>query len=102
MSKTVELQVEKTRDLIEGLRKHLNGKGDGVTQEEITSLEQGLEELAHASSEVERLREELNPKVKHMNDVLAQVKRVFAEKKKILKGFYPQESWGKYGIHDKR
>jgi hypothetical protein len=51
---------------------------------------------------VERLREELNPKVKHMNDVLAQVKRVFAEKKKVLKDFYPQESWEKYGIHDKR
>lgn len=52
--------------------------------------------------ELERLREELNPKVKHMNDVLAQVKRVFAEKKKVLKDFYPQESWEKYGIHDKR
>jgi hypothetical protein len=51
---------------------------------------------------VERLREELNPKVKHMNDVLAQVKRVFAEKKKVLKDFYPQESGEKYGIHDKR
>ena len=29
MSKTVELQIEKSRNLVEGLRKHLNGIGGG-------------------------------------------------------------------------
>ncbi len=38
MSKTVEIQIEKSRNLIEGLRKHLNGKGTGVTSAEIASM----------------------------------------------------------------
>ena len=36
MSKTVELQIEKSRHLIEGLRKHLGGIGGGVTNDETT------------------------------------------------------------------
>ena len=36
MSKTIELQVEKSRVLIEGLRKNLAGLGDkGIRQEEL-------------------------------------------------------------------
>jgi hypothetical protein len=30
----VELQIEKSRNLVEGLRKHLNGIGGGVTKKE--------------------------------------------------------------------
>jgi len=103
MSKTVELQIEKSRSLVEGLRKHLSqGVGGGVNQDEINSLEQAIEELAAANSEVDRLREELTPKVKHMNEVLARVKDIYADKKKTLKGYYPQERWMDYGIPDKR
>ena len=65
-------------------------------------MEQSLTELESANSEVERLREELTPKVKKMNDVLARVKEAYAEKKKTLKGYYPQERWAEYGIPDKR
>ena len=56
MSKTVELQIEKSRNLVEGLRKQ----------------------------------------------VLAGVKAAYADKKKTLKGYYPQERWADYGIPDKR
>ena len=45
MSKTVELQIEKSRNLVEGLRKHLNGIGGGVTNDEINGLEQAIREL---------------------------------------------------------
>ena len=45
MSKTVELQIEKSRYLVEGLRKHLNGMGGGITSDEINSMEQSLKEL---------------------------------------------------------
>jgi hypothetical protein len=62
MSKTVELQIEKSRNLVEGLRKHLSGIGGGVTS----------------------------------------VKEAYADKKKTLKGYYPQERWADYGIPDKR
>lgn len=102
MSKTVELQIEKSRNLVEGLRKHLNGNGGGVSNDEINSMEQSIKDLEAANAEVDRLREELTPKVKKMNEVLAQVKEAYAEKKKTLKGYYPQERWAEYGIPDKR
>ena len=102
MSKTVELQIEKSRHLIEGLRKHLNGMGGGVTSDEINSMEQSLKELEAANADIDRLREELTPKVKHMNEVLTRVKGAYAAKKKTLKGYYPQERWADYGIPDKR
>jgi len=81
MSKTVELQIEKSRNLVEGLRKHLNGIGGGVTNDEIGQMEQSLKELEVANAEVDRLREELTPKVKQMNEVLARVKEAYADKK---------------------
>ncbi|MBQ8656683.1 MAG: hypothetical protein IJ527_06515 [Prevotella sp.] len=103
MAKTVELQIEKSRNLIEGARKHLNhGVGGGFTPAEIDHMEQALSELAAANAECDRLRAELSPKVKHMNEVLAMVKSAYAEKKKILKGYYPQEQWAEYGVPDKR
>ena len=102
MSKTVEIQIEKSRNLIEGLRKHLNGIGGGVTNEEIDAMEQAVSELTAANDEVERLREELTPKVKQMNAVMDRVKEAYAEKKKTLKGYYPQERWADYGGPDKR
>lgn len=73
-----------------------------MSNDEINSMEQSLTELESANAEVERLREELSPKVKKMNDVLARVKEAYAEKKKTLKGYYPQERWIEYGIPDKR
>ena len=74
MSKTTEIQIEKSRNLIEGLRRHVREMGErGVT-----------------------------PKVKKMNDLMVLVKASYAESKKTLKGYYPQERWPDYGIPDKR
>ncbi len=102
MSKTVEIQIEKSRHLVEGLRKHLKGIGGGVTNEEISAMEQAVGELEAANAEVDRLRDELAPKVQQMSAVMARVKAAYAEKKKTLKGYYPQEQWADYGIPDKR
>ena len=65
-------------------------------------MEQTLQQLRDANAEVDRLREELTPKVKRMNEILTTVKAVHAETKKTLKGYYPQERWADYGIPDKR
>ena len=102
MSQTVELQIEKSRNLVEGLRKHLNGIGGGVTNDEIGQMEQSLKELEVANAEVDRLREELAPKVKQVNAMMVRVKEAYAEKKRTLKGYYPQERWIDYGVPDKR
>ena len=103
MSKTVEIQIEKSRNLVEGLRRHVKEMGEhGVTNDEINAMEQAVKELEAANAEVDRLREDLKPKVKIMNDVMNRVKEAYTEKKKTLKGYYPQERWMDYGVPDKR
>ncbi len=103
MSKTIETQIEKSRQLIGGLRRHMNERGEqGISHRQVDEMEQTLNLLAVANAEVDRLREELAPKVKHMNEVLAAVKATYSETKRTLKGYYPQERWGDYGIPDKR
>lgn len=102
MSKTIEIQIEKSRNLIGGLHKHLNDGGSGITSEEISAMEQSLALLEQANEECDRLRSELSVKVKRMNQILAEVKGSFAENKKMLKGYYPQEQWMTYGVPDKR
>ena len=103
MSKTTEIQIEKSRNLIEGLRRHVRGMGEmGVSNDTIDHMEQTVSLLSEANAEVDRLRDELSPKVKNMNDLMAKVKASYAESKKTLKGYYPQERWADYGIPDKR
>ena len=103
MSKTTEIQIEKSRNLIEGLRRHVREMGErGVSSDEINEMEKTVEMLSEANAEVDRLREALSPKVKKMNDLLTLVKASYSESKKTLKGYYPQERWPDYGIPDKR
>lgn len=102
MSKTVEMQIEKSRGLIQGLRKHLSEGGKGTTLQELTTMEQAIAALYAASEECERLRAELAPKVKHMNELLGSVKADYVNHKLIIKNTYPQERWQSYGLPDKR
>ena len=103
MSKTTEIQIEKSRNLIEGLRRHVREMGErGVSNNEIDQMEKSVAMLSEANAEVDRLREKLTPKVKKMNDLMTLVKASYAESKKTLKGYYPQERWPDYGIPDKR
>lgn len=103
MSKTVDIQIEKSQNLIQGLRKHVKENGEKDFNETvIASLEESLKQLQAVNEEVTRLREELSPKVKHMNEVFDAVKGVHKDLKTKLKSFYPQERWAEYGIPDKR
>ena len=103
MSKTVEIQIEKSRGLVEGLRRHVREMGErGVTNDEINALEQAVKELEVANAEVDSLREQLTPKVKDMKIAMDRVKEAYTERKKTLKGYYPQERWMDYGVPDKR
>ena len=103
MSKTVEIQIEKSRSLVEGLRRHVREMGErGISNTEINEMEKTVAMLTDANAEVDRLRAELTPKVKKMNDLMTIVKASYAESKKTLKGYYTQERWPDYGIPDKR
>lgn len=103
MSKTVEVQIEKSRNLINGLKKHLKESGDrSITIKELDATESSLKELKNLSNEIDRLRERLNPLVKEVNRRLTEVKKVYAEQKKIIKGRYQMERWADYGVPDKK
>ena len=87
MSKTVEIQIEKSRGLVEGLRRHVKEMGErGVTNDEINAMEQA----------------QLTPKVAKLKVAMDCVKEAYSEKRKTLKGYYPQERWMDYGVPDKR
>ena len=45
---------------------------------------------------------ELTPTVAKLKVAMDRVKDAYAEKKKTLKGYYPQERWMDYGVPDKR
>lgn len=61
-----------------------------------------LDRLYAANKECDAMREQLPGKDKHMNEILLGVKEKFTEKKKVIKGYYPQEQWVRYGVQDKR
>ncbi|MBR1932207.1 MAG: hypothetical protein IJ841_00770 [Prevotella sp.] len=103
MSKTIDLQIEKSRVLIDGLRKNIESlKDKGFSTEELDRMSAELDELKVANDECDQVREQLSQKVKKVNGILTNVKEKFAEKKKTIKGYYPQEEWIRYGVQDKR
>ena len=103
MSKTVEIQIEKSRGLVEGLRRHVKEMGErGVSNKEIDEMEQSVKELEAVNEEVDSIREQLTPTVAKLKVAMDCVKKAYTEKKKTLKGYYPQERWMDYGVPDKR
>ena len=103
MSKTIDLQVEKSRSLIEGYRNNLAElQAKGVTAAQLDKMEEDVKKLLAAGEECDRLRAELAEKVRLANAILQTVKDDFLDKKKIVKSSYDQEVWQRYGIHDKR
>lgn len=103
MTKTIEIQIDKCRMFINGLKRHISEMGErGVTNDDITKFENDLVLLEQQSNEVDKLRAELSGKVKRMNETLTTVKSTYSETKRMIKGYYPQERWIDYGIPDKR
>ncbi len=103
MSKTIDLQIEKSRLLIDGARKHLSElQNKGFSAAELDKMAADLELLKAANVECDKVREELSKRVKNCNTIMDTVKNMFAEKKKIIKQNYVQEQWAKYGVQDKR
>lgn len=103
MSKTIDLQIEKCRTLIDGLRKNIGELADkGINNEELNRMGAELDRLTAASRECDEMRSQLSLKVKNMNAILAGVKESYIESKRKIKTNYPQEQWLRYGVLDKR
>ena len=103
MAKTIEIQLEKSRTFVKGVKRHISEIGErGVTNEEVAKFENNLSILKQQSAEVDKIRAELSENVKHMNATFMTVKETYSETKKVIKGYYPQERWIDYGVPDKR
>lgn len=103
MSKTIDLQIEKSRLLIDGLRKNMNEvKDKGISESNLHEMEEELNCLKAANEECEKVRELLSQKVKQVNGILESAKTSFTDRKKTIKGYYPQEEWLRFGVTDKR
>src|SRR5574344_1182245 len=103
MSVTNEIQLQKSRQLIDGFKKNINDLRDkGVTLDELSKMSEELDALAAANKECVAIREQLKTKSHNASRILTEVKQTFVEKKKLIKGYYPQEEWIKYGVMDKR
>ena len=103
MTKTIDIQLEKSRMFVKGMRRHISEKGErGITNEEVRKFENDLATLERQSAEVDKMRAELSEKVKRMNETFTAVKETYSEAKNLIKGYYPQERWIDYGIPDKR
>lgn len=103
MSKTIDLQIEKCRVLIEGLRRNMAEVADkGVNAQGLDELERNINTLKEAGQECDALRADLAEKVRRMNKILASVKETFIETKKKVKTNYEQYEWSRFGVMDKR
>ena len=103
MSKTIDLQVEKSTVLLKGLRNNIAELANkGITADQLNEMEADLKALKAANEECDHIREGLSAKVKTMNAILNHVKDSFADKKKVVKGYYTQEEWNRFGVMDKR
>ena len=103
MSKKIDLQIEKSRILIDGLRKNIEALRDkGIESEQLDRMVGRLEDLRAANETCESMRAELSVKVREMNAILNEVKESFVAKKRVIKVNYPQEEWIRYGVQDKR
>lgn len=102
MTKTIEMQIEKNRSLIQGLRKHLSETGTGATLQELSAMEHAIDILISACEECDRLRAELAPKLDRVSKLFNNVKDEYAARKLIIKNKYPKERWIEYGLPDKR
>lgn len=103
MSKTIDLQIEKSKKLIEGLRAHMDEfVGKGVSASDLDTMTDNLKRLSDSSKAAEAIREQLSEQVKTTNNILAQVKEAYAKTKAVVRNNYPQEEWINYGVTDKR
>lgn len=103
MSKTIEIQVEKTNTLVAGLRKNIDKVSPkGVNPASLDKMESLSNQLLAASREIDSIREDLGAKVKAMNAIVSELKDVFIENKNIVKRNFEQPEWINFGVQDKR
>ena len=92
MTKTVDLQIEKSKTFINGLRRNSGElKSKGIHISDLDKMDAELAALKAASEDCDAERERLKTKVKNLNALLGQVKESFTANKNT--GQRPASSW---------
>jgi predicted nucleic acid-binding Zn-ribbon protein len=103
MSKVINDQIQKTENLIVGLRNNLaQVKGFMIDEQSINELESDISTLNVTNQKLERLLEEARPISKDATAKLADVKTKFMALKKKVKLNVDPSKWEQFGIADKR
>lgn len=103
MSKTIDLQIEKSTRLIEALKAHIGEfESKGVSMAELDDMSANLTRLMESSKAADEIRAKLSAQVKTTNNILAQCKESYLVTKAVVRNNYPQEQWINYGVTDKR
>lgn len=103
MSKTIDIQTEKSRRLIKGVRAHMAELQDkGISPSELDDMEEQLRRLEESSTAADGLRAKLSAQVKTTNSILNECKQRYMAVKAVVRNNYPQERWADYGVTDKR
>ena len=103
MSRTIDLQVEKSMTLINALKKkYLDVKDKGIKMEDLQEMEIQLANLKASSMQADELREKLSAQIRATNNILVQIKESYKNTKDIIRGYYPQECWSEFGVMGKR
>lgn len=103
MSKTIDLQIEKSNTLVNALKHRFSEvSSKGVKMNDLDELVNQLEKLQASSKQTDELRAKLTAQVQTTSNILARVKEQYKEIKDIIRVNYPQEKWANYGVLDKR
>jgi seryl-tRNA synthetase len=88
--------------MVSGLNNHLGQlERRGISVDFIDRLSAETTEAVKLNNEQEKLKADLKAKTARLNDKLAEVAKLVAEAKKIVKLDVPKDQWKEFGIADK-
>lgn len=103
MGKTIDEQVLKGRTLAEGLKANIEElKEKGVTAEAIELLEKIYIKTEKLGAEQDKIKEEYHAKTAEVSVAMLELKNSIQNLKSLIKPYYTQNQWIKFGITDKK
>ncbi len=102
MNKIYSDPIEKTRMLIEGVKKQENIlRGKGISTD-VANLAEACKLLEEAGRKQEAVEDELKSVREDAHKKLEILKALYTEFKSPIKQNFPPETWGVFGLPDKK
>lgn len=103
MGKTVNEQIAKGRALAEGLKNNLEAAAErGITAEMIEKLEEICAATQLKGEEQDALNAAYHDKTAEVSELMLELKRSINDLKQVIKPYYAQAEWARFGIADKK